>query len=336
MSEPSENRSDRRRNWLPYTVALVLLFALGLVSGILWFEIKERFPKLPDGVYVGSIQGIDLPDGLQLASLYLESKNQSQQMDILVLAPGFEVNQIKTVIRGENPELADWLLPITFDGAGLNFKLLGEELAADTFGGKIIEMQTAATGQWKLRKIDIDSSQSVQGNTSELALWLLLKSELNQVESRIAKAELLVPTQKAEIEKLRKFVNEGVALKEKGEQLYNQERTKFKQAVERLKSRQQEARELESRIELSQRLTPMGKLVSLARDSLDREGRWLETMLRSSADEKRPDLDSAFERGQEILQIRTAIDHEQQRISNLRTGIANAHQYSEEQQRHGR
>jgi len=43
---------------IPHIIAAVALGALAVVSGLLWMEMKRRFPIIEPGSYVGSVEGL--------------------------------------------------------------------------------------------------------------------------------------------------------------------------------------------------------------------------------------------------------------------------------------
>jgi hypothetical protein len=152
----------------------------------------------------------------------------------------------------------------------------------------------------------------------EIQLWLRLKAELADVDEQIQAAEAKVPEQRKEIEKLTEFITEGNNLRARADEKYRNVRAELDRRKEVLKAKQAEAKDLEKKIVLSHSVTPMGKLVSLSRASLEREARWIDSLLRTGPVETNEDLDLAVDRGKSVLSLKGQIEQERERIYNLR------------------
>ena len=76
-------------------------------------------------------------------------------------------------------------------------------------------------------------------------------------------------------------------------------------------------KKLDRQVELAYRVTGMGRLVSLARESLEREGRWQESMLRVGSADIPPEVLEQSAKAERILEIKRLIDSENTRIYDL-------------------
>ena len=112
------------------------------------------------------------------------------------------------------------------------------------------------------------------------------------------------------------FVTNRESLKQKAEQKFKEARAEFQAERDKLVALQDEARQLEARISLAQRVTQMGKLVILSKESLDREGRWIEAALKD-VQALSPEIEAAAARAEKLLALKKEIIDERSRIAAI-------------------
>src|SRR5262249_34294030 len=123
-----------------------------------------------------------------------------------------------------------------------------------------------------------------------------------------------------EVEKLSAVITEGQKLKNTADEKFAAVQKELEAAQTELKQKQERAKELEKKLDLALQVTNAGRLVALARESLDRDGRWIDSMTRVAADTSSPEVDVAVEKGERVLALKEAIDRERQRIDQLSVG----------------
>ena len=180
--------------------------------------------------------------------------------------------------------------------------------------GTVEFLDSQIKSSWWLRPVR-DGSEETRSRESETAQWLAVRAALDQVDEEIRIAEQRSPEMRVEIERLTEYVTEGRSLKSRADQKFALEKENLRRVSEKLLARQKEAQELESRIELSQRVTEMGKLVSLAREAREREGRWIDSMFAGSAAAAGSEED--LQKAAGILEVKRALELEQDRIARL-------------------
>jgi len=301
----------------PYTILSVLVLALAVVSLRLWLERQERFPFLEEGEYHGAITG--LFDNPRLPTKFLVRKlSGAPEFQLVLLRPDWPAQIERASSPGDDSSTGQDFFPLIISHDGKSIKLSGVQNAPGSFSGRAVDQSNGQTGSWTLSRYRPKNDALSDEEQSELKSWLALRGELSQIDAQIVEMEELVPKQKEEIERLTEYVTEGVSLKRKADTKFNAVKEEIKSAKERLKLRQDEAKELEEKIDLSQRVTATGKLVSMSRDSLEREGRWIESMLKvNPGREEDSDLQNEVERAEKVLDLKRQIDLEKERISQL-------------------
>src|SRR5690606_28359002 len=124
---------------------------------------------------------------------------------------------------------------------------------------------------------------------------------------------------RASVEELTRFITDAESLRKKAEDRYRNVKQEREQVVAEIDSLQKQTKALERQVELAHRVTQRGTLVSLARESLDRESRWIEAMFRSEVSQGGDDFADALRHGNEVMSLRDGIAREREKIFQLRT-----------------
>lgn len=298
-------------------VAALLLFGLIIVSTLWLRERRQRFPALSPGEYLGQIYGISENEPNEGIRLYVDRDPGRDDLLFVLLAPGWEPKYVQTVAEGEDQNNAEWLLPVTVAESKGKLKFIGQMTADGEFTGSVYDIENGKEGSWGLRRISESLSKAIAIDVVDTRLWLMLRSELRGLDAEIDKARTIVPEQRREIEKLTNFITEKSQLKTNADQKYEAEQAASRKISADFQKKHEEVDKLRKQIDLSQKLTGMGKLVALSRESLDRENRWLQSMLRSSVGDDSSELDEAVKRGERILDLRRQIEIENEKIYSL-------------------
>jgi len=314
QSSPTDVSSHLNRgkhNFLLLVVS-VLAFSLLIVSAMLWQEWSRRFPKMPKGAYVGYVTGVESTKKesakKQGNGTWIYVEKLQDKLVVAVLAPGWAPQEIQELPA----PVGDALLPITVSGPREKLTLIGAARNDATFSGSA--QIGGNTGRWELRPVSFVEQDR---NQKDLKLTLLLQAELQDIDLKIREAELRVPEQRAEIDKLTVFITEGERLKARANERFAIAKYELEKAQKELTAKQSEAKKLQEALDITQKLSGMGKLVALSRESLEREGRWVESMARSTGGAVPGDLDAAVERGEKIISLKKEIAEEQNKIGKL-------------------
>jgi hypothetical protein len=304
-----------------YLLTAAALVYLIVVSVLLWSEWQKRFPRLPSGKYVGTFQGIFSDDNAQALPVYFESSNQGDTLFVVLFKNDWQPQIINTVLAGSQDNQA--LLPIILNNTGMRLKLTGAAADGGLFRGAVVDLKSGTTGSWELKPAAVgqeNNAPAAVDSSADTRLWLYLNAELTLVDERIAAAQLLVPKQKEEIEKLTDFVTKGDALKRRADEKFMAVKEELRRQNEVIKQKRDAMKQLESAFDIAQRVTSMGKLVSLSRESLEREARWVDSMLKVSSAAGSEKLAPALERAEKIIALKQEIQQERRRIKILESG----------------
>lgn len=326
-SPPLESKqSDQLRsnsNKGRFILLLLVVIALAALIYVLVAEVAQRFPRLAPGRYIGSVADVfGNTDGPH--TLYVERSDHSEEVFFALLRPGWLPQFIRSIVSEDSKLSRGWTHPLVLFGPEGKLKFTGEvERDGEGYRGKVVNLESGRDGEWKLRHLEGDSTAITPQDGEQIKHWVLLMAELRAVESSIKNLHEVITQQKNEAEKLTRVVTEGEMLKVKAGEKFRSVSAERDKLASALKSKQDQANLMAKQFELSQRVTGMGKLVSLARESLEREVRWIESMLRSASSPMAEDFFRLLERGQKIEALKQEILAEQERIAVLerRSGI---------------
>lgn len=310
------------RRFLPHIVAVLALISLLIVSTLLWLEIKRRFPMLEPGGYFGVIQGA-FPDQDEQLRFYVERPPEGDDLFFCILKDGWKPQIVSAVMRSGDSDNG-WLLPVTVVGERAKLKFIGARTGPGSYRGSVTNLADAAEGAWTLDAVKDSPSVMSPNDVDDLRLWLRKRAELAEVEAAIREAEARVPQQKADIEKLTEFISERGQVQASADAKFRSAKDELAHTKRELEERQDRLRKLQERIEISQRVSPSGKLAMLSRESLERDARWAESILRTSGAETVAGLDVAVERGEKVIALKREIEFEKNSIFRLRFGAPGA------------
>ena len=283
---------------------------------------QERFPRIESGEYVGHINGIFVNNAESKVPFYLKSDAETGLLVVAILKDGWAPQRIVTVGR-DSTKTEKLFFPVTVSGVEGSLKFTGVEASSEHYSGNVSWVGKKSKGNWSLEPLISSPVKDDEQPASNLSRWLNLKRELDDVDGLIANLSSSIPQQEDQIDKLSVFVAEGDDLKKRATQKFEQVQLEADQALKILKEKQAQANELQQKIVVSEKVTSVGKLVSLSRESLEREYRWVESVLRSGGDRPSADLQNALVKGEEILKIKRAIAAESGRISSLERSLDN-------------
>lgn len=288
----------------------VLVFALG---ALYWANMNETFPRLAPGSYLGRIHGIFPQERSTPTLIYVEQAYDSNRLQLMIIRAGWSPTTLDLGEIGDRKTLP----ALSISAPEARLRLTGSETGTGQYHGEVINLDTSSKGSWSLMPVDQTLLTQNRGESweREVRLWLALQVELQTVESKIAAAERLVPKQKNEILRLTEYLTEGSALKSKAERKLEQTEQELATAKREYDSELNKARAIAKQLSISQRVTPRGRLVSLARESLERENRWISSMLDS-------DNVSNDSRYYDELERAKAVSELQGKISGIRENIA--------------
>ncbi len=292
---------------VPNVVAIGALLLLAAVSFLLWLEMRKRFPAIEPASYFGTIDGVFAGADTAPTRLYIERQSGGEDIVVVVVRAGWVPQVVSAVARNGRSGASDWIMPLTVSGPDGTLSLIGTRSGPGEYVGGVVNVDTGKEGQWRITTISRESTASV-GDPVDTKLWLSLKHELSEIEDQIRETERKIPAQKNEIDKLTGFINEGERLKSSADEKFIQVKDQLKEVQSELNRAQEEARKLDAQLELAQRFTGMGRLVSLSRETLERDGRWLDSMLRGDVVSSETEVDRAVARAEAIVRTKRQIE----------------------------
>lgn len=289
---------------LPHVIAVLSIGLLTLVSFLLWLEVRRRFPVVEPGSYFGSLSGVFTSINGE-SPLYLEHQAGRAGLVLVVPRPGWAPQDIPLGTEDHGLADAGWISPVTVSGPDGTLRFIGARSGPGEYSGGVVNIDTGFEGHWSVRRVE--SSPTSTDRDAEIRHWLALKGELSDVGEEISLIERRIPDQKAEIEKLTTFIEERERLKSSADDKFEEVKESLRESQVELRELQDEARKLEAELDLAQRFTGMGRLVSLSRESLEREGRWIDSMLRSDIVSSQRNVEVAVARATKIAALKRDI-----------------------------
>lgn len=286
--------------------ATKLILGLALLGGVIaaWFlysRAEHVFPRLEDGAYRGLIEGIST----EPAVFYLEKRSTSDSFVAWVLREGWEPAVMSAFTRPAEGKDA-----LKMSGPDGDFMLFGVENGPGRFEGTIKDVNGKKSGSWKFTRMPDDSPPP----DPSLRLWLLFNADLRGVEKRLAELESRIPEQKKEIVKLTTFIEAKEGLKANADKKFEEEKGKAEKLRQELAQRESSVDALQKKVDLAYRVTDMGKLVSLARESIEKDRSWVKSQLKGSGEVETPELNESYDKAKRIVTLRRQIAEENDKI----------------------
>jgi hypothetical protein len=252
------------------------------------------FPDIPIGKYLLTIK---LQEKSVLAEGYFERRIGS-----IIWAPINKEWNVARIAWNENSPYVEPLEILAPDG---KLKLSGRTKNNNELTGLVLNANDKEIGEWQLTQIKTPNVSSQ--NNQQIKELLTLYIRQSNVNDKIKTLEMTLVQQKTEIDKLVQYITDGVILKKNSEKRYNEATIKLQQTKQLLLSSQNEANKLYEKLEIAQRLSEMGKIVALSRESLERENRWADSVLKVSLTEADPNFDMAYQRALRIKALKDEI-----------------------------
>lgn len=323
--QPSPCRTVRFGRYMVPGLLIAGITLLVSITLYLWFELRRHFPDLPAGRYSGFISDHGNDGEAKVLPLLVNALPDEHLLEVIILSPGAQLQTIPWGLASET----SLKMPLVINappgmessstsGAPVQFRLSGQAAENQTFSGTVLNLASGRQGTWKLNPFRASPPQKPgEQELKEHLLWLSLREELSQIESRVEFLENKLPQQREEIAKLTDLVAEGETLRARANQKFGTAREDYFKIAEELKVKQAEAKKLSDSLDVAQRVSNSGRLVSLARESLDREWRWADSMLRTAVWEQSDAFAAAVERGAKIAQLKREIQLERERLATL-------------------
>jgi len=287
--------------WIVSAV-LVVCIAVGAASYYLYQRYTAAFPELPAGAYVGlyrdSTIGRSIPWGVV---------RSDQDSTLGVFVGDLRIPAQRAATRDPTGRTR---LPLVIGSSEARLRFTGKGNNPNEYSGEYINPISGEQGTWTLRKIQLDEmAVALQDN---LTRWFALWQELEKIESEIQDSQQTVDTRQAAIDNLRAYVTDGSALRKTADQRLGRADSEIDAVRSDLSERQQQLDRAIRDFDLSQRISPQGKLVYLSRQTIQRESRWIELTLKLLAPETSPGFQQALDKAERVRSLKRKIAQERE------------------------
>jgi hypothetical protein len=310
---PPKGRSSTFRRVALQIYAVLGLAALIYLGGLFWLRLRNQFPLISPGIYAGSLDGIfDDTSSPSANQVILYRGDQTEEFSVAVLRSGW--NPLRVPIAADE-RASGWLSPLMLGGIDAELRMRGSPLGNGDYVGVVDDIRNNRKGTWKLELLARPEAAS-ERKIEDRRAWLILKSELSSVEDRIDAQEGEASSLTKRVDQLNRFVTEGKDLKAQAAERFIAVEAKLLEERKQLKTKRLEALQLEQQLALARQVTPMGRLVALARDSLERDFRWADSVTRTAAPTVTQDP-LELKNAAEIVAIKEEIFKERERVFEL-------------------
>ena len=330
--QPPPPAAPRRFGFLP--IALTLIVAGSILLSVVIFRVKDSFPALPSGAYVGKVSAVTGSNS-EFATFFVERFNGSNTFLFVVFRDGWKPQAIplKRMFNADNgkKQLTEDVPfePVELHNESRSFVLLG---SGDNgkFSGEVISSD-GVKGTWSL-EMKTESELSVERAVAglELKQWLDIKTRLGELRAQSEQDYQRYTYRKDRLEKLEKFIGQEDLLRERA----LRRRDLLAEEVGRAREeRDKTSKSLTSyldELDLLKRITKRGQVVDLARRVATRESKWylanwgegtdVSSLEETLADKDNVDvvrLEAAYKKASEIRDLKHGIEREREVISEL-------------------
>lgn len=309
-----EPKAPRAQSLLrPYTSAMRKLLALvslaigcGVVVGVVLFRrYTAAFPDLSPGVYVGMIQ----PQTRSATSIpWLVARFPGEQsLAVSIGDVRFPAQRVAPIDPSGKTRL-----PLAVGESGARMRLIGSLVDSDKYEGSYLNPITHEEGKWTLTKT---STEALPANVEQgLTRWFALWQEIERIELEIQDSQGKADQQRVSIDNLHRHVSDEGTLRKTADVRLGRTDSELEAARAELQQRQQQLDKVIRDFDLSQRISQEGKLVFLARETIQRESRWVELSLKLLAPETSLGFDQALARAERVQALRRQIKKEREAV----------------------
>jgi len=292
--------------------AIVGFILLIMLSALWLMRFARSFPFVDPGMYLGSIE-FSKPSASDSLMFYAERGEGQGELLFVVVERGWEPQRIQFLSGSSS--LSTKTLPVSVAGPDVKLRLVGAEVETEKYSGAAYDIDGELVGRWSMRKLYKDPVSGT-GDSSLLSL-LKIKGELYLIEQQKNLEHERLAQVNEELQRLGSLVTDRDGLHLSVEDRLLAKSQELKEVNQELAAELSQLAALQRQIELAQGVTAMGKLVSLSRETLDREARYVESMFRAAPVEISSDHRGEQSEADRIFQLRRDIQEERRRIEEL-------------------
>jgi hypothetical protein len=283
-------------------LALVVFFLLlaGAGAYFVFDRYSATFPTLAPGTYVGLCK---FQDGGRTLPWGVVGDERASTVAVFVGDVRIPAQRVAT-----HDPTGRSRLPLLVGGADARLRFTGKEVSPGEYGGEFFNPISNERGTWTLQRVPGETIAPALKD--DLTRWFALWQELESVEGEIQKAQQQIDERKASVDNLHAYVSDGEILKKTADQRLGRADSELDAARAELSDRQAQLDRAIRDFDLSERISPQGKLVFLSRQAIQRDSRWIELTLKLLAPETSPGFQQAVERAQRVKELKRKIAEE--------------------------
>ena len=295
--------------------ALLVIFCIGIVALVvggfmLVREFNRGFPQLRPGIYAGTL--VSEGDG-KAFPWWVEASVGNPDIFVSIGVDGVPAQRGVIVEPSSRTRL-----PLIVSGEERRFRITGREDEEGSYEGDYADPITSDRGRWKLQRVEVGGLEKAERD--DLVDWVTTWQALRAVEVKIEEVKEGFDTVEGRIEKLHRYAVEGDSLQKAADSRLSSTASSLDDISKNNAAKRGELDELLRNIDISKRVSPEGRLVELSRESIQREGRWIERALQLSAPEMSGGFEQDYERALKVKALQDQIDDERGLIQNLTEG----------------
>ena len=289
------------------SVLLLSIMSCVALGSMFLRDLSRTFPEISEGSYAGMV----IPSAKEgRRPLYVVKTASSRDVVVVLGDSDFPAQRVPVLDPSGSNRLA-----LVIAGNQARLKLTGVKKTEGRLEGDWVDPIRDIKGEWFLERVGFETTFSQQG--VDLQGWLISSRELRQVEGEIKGLEKRYDSNRIQMDRLNRYLIDDGALKDKASSRLTGATGSLVEAQSELGKIRADLEEKAKSAELSQRVSPRGRLAVLSRESLQRESRWIEITLRLLAPEMAPDFEAQLERATRVKELEDHIAAERARIEEI-------------------
>jgi len=294
---------------------LITIAAIIILSAIIYpfFTRGDRaFPDLSQGEFAGILTYNPSPkESARVLPWYVSQQGESRELSLFI---GEQDTKAQQATYGDSSGLSS-AVPLIVEGEISRLKLVGHRAGDNSFEGTFTDTNSNKTGVWKLDRLSLSSLPAPV--EADVQAWGLVWKEYHDLGVELNVVQGKVAEQRAKADKLIRVAVDDDALRKKADSRFDNAAVTLQDARRSMEDLQVKLGAVDREITLAQRVAPRGRLVLLARESIEREARWIEQSLNMGTPDGAPGFAEAYERAQRVQSLKEAIAAERRRVDQL-------------------
>lgn len=290
-------------------VAFLILLAASLIGGAVYLirEMNQTFPQMRPGFYAGVLSS-NANDRVVPWSVEVNVGSADLLVSVALDSVPAQRGAIVESSSGTR-------LPLIISGSDRRYRITGREVDDGFYEGEYSDPITSDTGRWSLRRVDVGSLSSI--DRDDLVDWAATWRSLRAVEVKIEESKQAFDSDQARMEKLRRYAVDDDSLHKEADARASLTDIAVEEFKRSNANKRAELEGLLRNIDIAKRVSAEGRLVELSRESIQREGKWIEGALQLVAPEEPESVDQEFERALRVKGLQDEIESERVAISKL-------------------